>query len=71
MADGTGFLTKIDTAQSGTASLLYSTYLGGNGAHASGPGVGDSIFAVAEDSAGKTYVTGTTTSTNFPTTANL
>jgi len=68
IANGTAFLTKLDTTQSGSASLIYSTYLGGNGANASGPGFGDSAFAVAEDSAGKTYLAGTTTSTDFPTT---
>jgi hypothetical protein len=69
LANGTSFLTKLDTTQSGAASLIYSTYLGGNGANASGPGFGDSAFAVAEDATGKTYLTGTTTSTDFPTTA--
>ena len=68
IANGTAFLTKLDTTQSGSASLIYSTYLGGNGANASGPGFGDSAFAVAEDAAGKTYIAGTTTSTDFPTT---
>ena len=68
IANGTAFLTKLDTTQSGDASLIYSTYLGGNGANASGPGFGDSAFAVAEDLAGKTYLAGTTTSTDFPTT---
>jgi hypothetical protein len=70
LVNGTAFLTKLDTAQTGSASLLYSTYLGGNGVNASGPGIGDSAFAVAEDSAGKTYLVGTTTSTDFPTTPN-
>ena len=65
---GTGFLTKLDMTQSGSASLIYSTYLGGNAADASGPGFGDEPFGVAEDSAGNTYVAGSTTSTNFPTT---
>jgi hypothetical protein len=70
IANGTAFLTKLDTTQTGSASLLYSTYLGGNGINASGPGFGDSAFAVAEDSTGKTYIAGTTTSTDFPTTPN-
>jgi hypothetical protein len=70
LANGTAFLAKLDTAQTGSASLLYSTYLGGNGTNAAGPGFGDSAFAVAEDSAGKTYLAGTTTSTDFPTTPN-
>ena len=49
------FVTRL--AGSGS-SLLYSTYLGGSGA--------DSGNAVAIDSAGNAYVTGSTTSTNFP-----
>jgi len=68
---GTGFLTKLDTTKTGAASLIYSTYLGGNGVNAGtalGPGFGDAAFGVAEDSTGKTYVAGTTSSTNFPTT---
>ncbi len=65
---GTGFITKLDTTQSGSASLLYSSYLSGNGADAAGPGFGDEPLAVAEDSAGNTYIAGSTTSTNFPTT---
>ena len=65
---GTGFLTKLDTTQSGAASLIYSTYLGGNGVNQATLGFGDAAFGVAEDSAGNTYLAGTTTSTNFPTT---
>jgi hypothetical protein len=67
IANGTAFVTKIDTTQQGSASLIYSTYLGGNGSNASGPGFGDSAFAVAEDPSGNTYLSGTTTSTDFPT----
>lgn len=71
IASGAAFVAKLDTTQSGAASLLYSTYFGGNGAHASspGPGFSDAAFGVAEDSAGNTYVAGTTASTDFPTTA--
>jgi Beta-propeller repeat len=68
IATGTAFLAKLDTTQLGAASLIYSTYLGGNGAHAAGPGFSDAGFGVAEDSAGNTYVAGTTASTDFPTT---
>ena len=43
--------------------LVYSTYLGGNG------GYGDSGSAIAVDSVGNAYVTGSVGTTNFPTTA--
>jgi uncharacterized protein (TIGR03437 family) len=49
------FVTRL--AGSGS-SLLYSTYLGGSG--------GDIANAIAIDSTGNAYITGTTTSTNFP-----
>ena len=54
--DRDGFVTKVNAA--GTA-LVYSTYLGGI----------DMDFAnsIAVDSAGNAYVTGTTSSANFPT----
>lgn len=53
------FVTKI----SPTGTLVYSTYLGGNGA--------DAAFDIAVDLAGNAYVAGETSSTNFPTTAAL
>ncbi|MCK4822109.1 SBBP repeat-containing protein [bacterium] len=53
------FVTKIDTTQSGIASLIYSTYLGGAGA--------DGGSGIALDSSGNAYVTGETNSTDFPT----
>jgi len=49
------FVTRL--AGSGS-SLLYSTYLGGSGA--------DVANAITIDSVGNAYVTGSTTSTNFP-----
>ncbi|HEU0004652.1 MAG TPA: SBBP repeat-containing protein, partial [Terriglobia bacterium] len=53
------FVTKLNA--SGTA-ILYSTYLGGSG--------GETAYDIDVDGAGNAYVTGTTYSTNFPTTPN-
>jgi len=53
-----GFVTKLNA--SGTAPLVYSTYLGG--------GTGDFVGAVALDSSANAYVTGATASSSFPTT---
>jgi len=55
--DSDAFVTKLDVDG---AALLYSTYLGGTGRD-----VGNGI---AVDSAGNAYVTGLTTSMDFPTT---
>ena len=52
------FVTKLDPSGS---ALVYSTYLGGSG--------DDQGFGIAVDPAGNAYVTGNTTSSNFPTTA--
>jgi hypothetical protein len=49
------FITKISASGS---TLLYSTYLGGTAAYG---------YAIAADSAGNGYVTGATTSNDFPT----
>ena len=56
---GDGFVTKLDPTGS---KVLYSTYLGGSDS--------DGIVSMAVDSAGNAYVTGGTTSNNFPTTPN-
>jgi hypothetical protein len=56
------FFAKIDPALSGTASLLYSSYLGG------GVGFGDAATGIAVDSTGNAYVEGYTESSDFPTT---
>ena len=53
------FVTVLDTTATGVASLLYSTYLGGNSE--------DFAYDIAADGAGKAFVTGYTVSTNFPT----
>src|SRR2546426_4537719 len=51
------FVSKLNAAGS---ALLYSTYLGGSGE--------DYGYGIAVDAAGSAYVTGQTTSTDFPTT---
>jgi hypothetical protein len=56
---GDAFVTKLNP--SGTA-VLYTTYLGGSGV--------DDAAAIAVDAAGTAYVTGSTSSNDFPTTAN-
>jgi hypothetical protein len=56
---GDAFVTKLNPT--GSAPLVYSTYLGGSG--------GDDGLGIAVDAAGNAYVTGQTSSTNFPTTA--
>jgi hypothetical protein len=45
----------------GGSNLIYSTFLGGNGGY-----LNDWANAIAIDAAGNAYVTGSTTSTNFP-----
>jgi len=50
------FVAKLDATG---ANLIYSTYLGGT--------IGEFGSGIAVDAAGNTYVTGVTTSTNFPT----
>ena len=53
------FVAKVNPNTSGAASLVYSTYLGGNN--------DDRGFGIALDSSSNAYVTGRTSSTNFPT----
>jgi hypothetical protein len=56
---GNGFVTEFNTDG---GALVYSTYLGGSGVFG-----GDSAAAIAVDSGGNAYVTGTTASSDFPT----
>jgi hypothetical protein len=53
------FVFKLNAAGNG---LVYATYLGGSGG-------ADAGYGIAVDAAGSAYVTGATTSANFPTTA--
>jgi titin len=66
-----GFLAKFDPQQFGTASLVQATYLGGNGQDVAS---GVTVSPVSSDpSSGDyvAYVTGWTTSSNYPTVAAL
>lgn len=58
---GDAFAAKLDPTQTGAGSLIYFTYLGGTAA--------DSGAGIAVDVNGNAYVTGSTVSTDFPTTA--
>ena len=62
--NGSAYLTRIDTTQSGSPGLIYSTYLGGTGST-------DQAASVALDSTGKVYLTGGTGSSDFPVTTNV
>jgi uncharacterized repeat protein (TIGR01451 family) len=53
------YIVKIDPTQTGTASFVYGSYLGGGGM--------DRGRAVVVDSSGNAYVTGSTDSADFPT----
>src|SRR5262249_46905062 len=53
--NGDAFIAKFDPS----GNLIYSTYVGGSG--------GEDGFGIAIDSSGNAYVTGDTSSTNFPT----
>jgi hypothetical protein len=60
------FVAELNTNGS---QLIYSTYLGGKGSISQG--TGDAGTGIALDSAGNAYVTGFTSSTNFPATNSL
>jgi hypothetical protein len=56
------FVVEFDPAASGTASLLYGTYLGGT----SSSGVNAFGYGIAVDSSGIAYVAGSTNRSRFP-----
>ncbi|HTV60766.1 MAG TPA: SBBP repeat-containing protein [Verrucomicrobiae bacterium] len=66
---GNAFLARIDATKTGAASLIYSTYLGGTGNGNVFP-YGDEGTGVAVDTSSVAYITGVTSSTDFPTTSN-
>ncbi len=55
---GEAFVAKVDTETGGALSLIYSTYLGGD--------ADDRGSAIGVDFSGNAYVTGETTSSDFP-----
>jgi uncharacterized repeat protein (TIGR01451 family) len=57
------FVAKFNTNASGSASLVYSSYLGGT--------LDDKGYGIALDSSGNAYLTGQTASSNFPVTNAL
>jgi hypothetical protein len=52
------FVTKLAQSGNGKVSLVYSTYIGG--------GQGDAGYGIAVDRSGNAYITGNTSSSNFP-----
>src|SRR5579875_1904626 len=61
-------VSEIDPSQSGAASLLYSTYLGGSGLSIPFVGTfGDLASGIALDSSDNIYVSGVAVSSDFPT----
>ncbi|MCA1570133.1 MAG: SBBP repeat-containing protein, partial [Chloroflexi bacterium] len=70
------FVAKLNTAASGAASLVWSTYLGGSGYEDSGGLASVRVMhpeeraTLAVDGTGNVYVSGTTKSSDFPVTAS-
>jgi hypothetical protein len=59
-----GFVAQLDPTQTGSASLVYSTYLGSTAMNS----YGSWIVGLALDASSKVYVSGYTTDPDFPTT---
>jgi hypothetical protein len=67
------FVAKFDTTKSGAASLVYATYLGGTETKI-GAGEQNAIYtqanSLAVDASGDAYITGYSSTYNYPTTTN-
>jgi hypothetical protein len=63
----TAFLSAFDTTQSGSASLVYSTYIGGTET-AAGNSAQNQVNGLAADGSNNVYVTGYTSRIDYPTT---
>ncbi|MDQ1637858.1 MAG: hypothetical protein QOF62_1197 [Pyrinomonadaceae bacterium] len=70
LSNGGGFDAFVAKLNPAGSAFLYSTYLGGS-ANESNTSTGTSTNPIALDSAGNAYITGFTTSTNFPTATPL
>jgi len=69
--NGGAFLARIDTTKIQNASLAYYTFLSGSGVGPVGGGApADAGLGVAVDTSSNAYITGYSTSSDFPTTAN-
>lgn len=66
-SNGNAFVSKIDTTQSGSSSLQYSTFLGGSTGNGSN---GEALFGLSLDSNANVYVVGYTFSSDFPVTSS-
>jgi hypothetical protein len=67
------FVAKFDTTKSGAASLVYATYLGGSETKiATGQqnAISTQANSLAADSSGDAYITGYSSTYNYPTTTN-
>jgi len=67
---GKAFAAKLNTGLSGSASLVYSTLLGGNNSLGPTLAVGNAPNAIAVDSNGNAYIVGLTLCSDFPTTSD-
>jgi hypothetical protein len=67
----TGWLAAFDPSKTGTASLVFSTYVNGSSAGTNGGNPlypGSDVYGLAIDSKGNVVATGDTNANNFPTT---
>ncbi|MGA9427322.1 MAG: Ig-like domain repeat protein, partial [Terracidiphilus sp.] len=68
--DYTGFVSVFDTTQSGDASLIYSSFIGGDEVQGSNQAQ-NAVEGIAFDSSNNLYVTGNTVLTTYPTTRGV